>query len=164
MLDDMSYVSIFFRIFNFGITIAIFTYIFKNYIRKNIIQKIKERLSYLSNISAEKENLELNIENTRTEISQQDKLAKNLLKNLDKWRNDIEYQNAEKLKEYDLIKAEIENKQLIKNNSLSQRYIYKLVMPDIIETNRLKILEDFAEDKEAQNYQKAIIKFIKKGL
>lgn len=163
MLNNMNFLSIFFRLFNFTVTFCIFAYIFKNYLLDNIKKQIKDRMQYLKDLKDEQINFNQKIIQTDKEIIDQDKLTKELLSKLDKWNNNIENQQIRRLKEFEDIKGIIENKQLIRNNILSKMFTYKLIVPKIIQNNKTEILNDFENQDRVIDYQKQIIKFIKKN-
>jgi len=164
MLSDMSYLSIFFRIFNFVIIIGVFWYLFKKYIKTGIIKQINDRIQYLRNLNNERAAFIENAKQIDIEITQQNKLTQNLLYKLDKWKSVIQTEQENKLRKFESIKIDIENKQAIKNNILSQKIVYSQVIPQIIEDNKIEILREFANNEQAIKYQKEIIEFIKKSL
>lgn len=164
MLNDMINLSVFFRLFNFAITIFIFGYLFKKYIKDGIKKEIQTRLQYLKNIKNEQSFLIENAKQIDLEIIQQNNLTDDLLKKLEKWSQVLKNEQEKKTKKLVSIKSDIESKQLIKNNILSKKLVYGVIIPEIIEENKIEILNDFSHVDQTKRYQKEIIEFIKKSL
>ncbi|MDR3646275.1 MAG: hypothetical protein P4L22_01900 [Candidatus Babeliales bacterium] len=128
------------------------------------MKQINDRIEYLKNIKDEQIALIENAKQLDIDINQQNKLTQDLLYKLDRWKSVIQTEQEDKLKKLDSIKVDIQNKQAIKNNLLSQKIVYSHVIPQIIEDNKIEILKEFSDNKEAVRYQKDIIAFIKKSL
>lgn len=164
MLNNMSYLSIFFRLFNFVIIIYIFVYLFKKYLKDGLYKEIKDRIQYLKNLNDEKVVLIKNMEQLDIEIIEQNKLTKELINKLNRWKLVLNDDQEKKIKKLDSIKIDIQNKQLIRNDSLSKKIVYSLVIPEIVKENQIEILQEFSNNKESIKYEKEIIEFIKKSL
>ena len=164
MLNNMSYLSLFFRLFNFIIIIYIFVYLFKKYIKEGIYKEIKDRIQYLKNLNDEKALLVKNMQQLDIEIIEQNKITKELLNKLDQWKLVLKDKQEQKIKKLEFIKNDIQNKQILRNNSLSKKIAFSLVIPQIVKENKIEILQKFSNNEETGKYQKEIIEFIKKSL
>jgi len=162
MLSE-TFVTIFFRLLNFVILIALSAYIFKKYFRKSIEDAIKQKQLEEINVGNQIRELDQRSKNLSEEIVRQEQLCEYLIDRTTQWHQAFDQQTQDQLEEQKKLAflAQLRTEKQAEN--IASERIIKAVGPMVIEQTTKRLEDLYADRKHNKLFVDSIIGFMKKS-
>lgn len=157
MLHELSFLTLFFRLFNFALLFAIFYYLFKKYIKNQTEEKINQKESLLKGLEEQGYMLEGKQQELEIRHAAQEEKSVLLKGRLADWKKVIEREQQKNKEEFSLQMKAIAARVLEKNEHIKQDQFHKLVAPQVIELMRERLIKKFSDSQQASHYVHALV-------
>jgi GMP synthase PP-ATPase subunit len=158
-----SIVTILFRLLNFVALMALFTFIFKKYMKKDIEESIEHDKQDEINMNNHIIEASHRSQELSEEIINQEKLCKYLLDRTDQWHATFDESMQEKKHEkYALQLKEIERTKR-QTQAIADEHLRQVVLPKAIAESRAQLTASFAHESKNKAFVHDIISHIKKS-
>lgn len=160
-IHEMS--SIFFRLLNFGVLVALGVYIFYKYMLNGIQQKIAQQKALHENKERQKELLHEENEKIKQSIVVQAQLGEALLYKVIQWSEQVELERAARKKNYEKLRVQQEKKDEIRRAQLELDALKKTVIPVAVEKARNELVQKFAVENNGEHYLNSLMAIMNKS-
>lgn len=164
MFGNISLVTIFFRLLNFGVLIAFFVFIFKRYFYQSISDHIAEKESFLKGLHQNSKVLEEQQHNLEMKIAQQDNKCKTLLAKISIWQEAVMQQQQEWHAIQEVVMQDKAHRLQLQQDSLNEEYLKRALLPKVLDQAEKKLVQEFAEPQAGQAFVANIIAQLSKEI
>jgi len=154
---------IFFKLLNFAALLALFTFVYRKYIRSTIVQGIQGEKEAESLLNERIITLSQKGHNLNDDISSQEKLCRSLLEKADRWRSvtEREYENRRlKLQEYEKNMRNLVEK---RTKVLEQQRINARMVPKVVHYLDKEVDAIFSDKQRVHEYTNILIQGMRKS-
>jgi hypothetical protein len=161
MLYGETLTSIFFRILNFGILIAFFTYICKRSIFPDAREHIAENDKQLHDLKHQRDSLKDTLKSLEQTFVEQEALSVILTKNVARWKEHSAKQQAIDRTLKDQHMQQLAHKTTIQSEHIHAQHVQKAVLPLVMNASEQQLREKFASNKESEKFLHSLLDYIK---
>jgi len=162
MLNE-TFVTIFFRLLNFVVLIALSAFVFKKYFRKSIEDAIEQKQLEEINVGNQIRELEQRSKNLSEEIVRQEQLCEHLIERTTQWHQAFDIQTQDQLEEQKKLALQAQLRVEKQAENLASERIIKAVGPMVIEQTTKKLEDLYADQKHNKHFVDSIVGFMKKS-
>ncbi|HSW73981.1 MAG TPA: hypothetical protein VLG71_02375 [Candidatus Limnocylindria bacterium] len=163
MFDGETLSSIIFRLLNFGVLIAFFTYIFKKSLLPDIRQEVTCKEKHRHDLKQHRDDLKTKIKTLEHELEAQDLLSKELALKVARWHDTcattLQQRKAQEEKRASLL----HHKTQLQSENLHKEHLQAAVIPEVIHNLEEKLQATFASPSAGTHFMDSILMFMKKG-
>lgn len=157
------FVSVVFRIINFGIVGFSGFYLYRRYFSKAIKASITKNKDYFSNLQVKSKKLKEQSILLDEKIYQQKMMADDLLEKVIKWSASYKIDLDDQIKKQKYINDKIIQKLAIQEELITLSYFHKKILPEVIIEAEKKLRNEFDLKDNVLQFQREIIQFMKKS-
>lgn len=161
MSDEFSFMTIFFRLFNFALLMAVFYYIFKKYIKHQAEEKINQKESLLKGLKEQGYMLEGKGHNLELRMKfQEDKMQK-LKERIQEWNQAVKIEQEKRKEENARLFQAIAQRMHHKNEEIKKTYLKSIIIPQVVNAVRTDLHKEFADQEKGKNYLQELFTHLK---
>lgn len=157
MFGNISLVTVFFRLLNFGVLIGFFAYVFKRYFYQNISDHIAEKASFIQGLHQNNKVLEEQQHNLEMKIAQQDSKCKTLLAKIEEWQQAVIQQQQEWQTIQEVAIQDKVRRLQLQQEALNKDHLKRVLLPQVLERAEKKLVQEFADPQAGQAFVEDII-------
>lgn len=161
-MHDSSFISIFFRVANFGILLAVGYYLYRKYMKASLEEQINQKEAILKGLEEQGYFLEGKVEDLDDQRRMQERHAKLLMQKVDEWHNAIISENHKIQEENRLFAARNAGRIALKNKYIIQHALQQQTAPLIMRSAQERLQHEFAHATKGTEYIHDIITMIKR--
>lgn len=156
-------IYIFFRMANFLVLIALFSYLFWRYGLTVIRQSMAEREMQEAEVHAKKNNLAVQERAIKKAIIEQDQFCQHLQQTTERWRKKFHAFVNEREQEKKKIKSQLAQKVAIQQKFFEADCNAKIVVPRALEQAAGQLEKRFSDEKEGRLFVGDLVAYMKKN-
>jgi hypothetical protein len=164
MFGNISLVTIFFRLFNFGVLIAFFAFIFRRYFYQGISDHIAEKESFLKGLHQNNKVLEKQQHNLEMKIAQQDNKCKTLLAKIEIWQQAVAQQQQEWHAIQEVVMEDKVRRLQLQQDALNEDHLKRALLPKVLDQAEKKLVQEFTEPQTGQAFLADVIAQLSKEI
>lgn len=157
MFGNISLVTIFFQLLNFGVLIAFFAFVFKKYFYQSISDHIAEKESFLQGLQQNNKVLEEQQHNLEMKIAQQDSKCKTLLAKIEVWQHVIMQQQQEWQATQEVTMQDKVRRLQLQQDALDEDHLKRALLPKVLDQTEKKLVQEFIEPQAGQAFLADVI-------
>lgn len=160
---NSQFISIIFRLINFGIIAWILIYIFKNKLLNNIKNNISTYKNYFLELTNKTKNLSRRSQDLIIAIEKQKIFTQDLLNKIKRWRNFEQERQYEQLNQNVIVKQNSDQKIIIQEKLLTLNNLQKDLMPVILNDAKTELSKYYDVKQNIIEFEQQLLDFIKKN-
>jgi F0F1-type ATP synthase membrane subunit b/b' len=162
MFADHSWQTIFFRLLNFGVFVAVLWYVAKKYLIVTIKTHIAQRNSLLKNLAQEYAQIQLKQRSLDQYMMEQEKLTQALIGKAHRWKLIVDEYHIRRENEQQQLKAEIERRMAIRSEKMALSALQQQVLPGAIAQARQELTAYFMQKNQGHEFIGELIRKIER--
>ena len=164
MIMHESIVAILFRLFNFGVLIGVFGYLFKKYVLVGIRTRMAEKKRYLQSLNERKDELAQEHQMIVQRMGQEHELGQQLKKKVDNWAQEVAKKHEVREQEKHSYAQSLQERMKVRVQHLTAEHINKRVVSTVLERTQVRLAHDFTDEHRARTFLASIITHMKKRM
>ncbi len=152
-----SWVSIAFRLINFGVLIGLAYYLYKRYFKNRIDDKMTQKEALLKGLEEQGYFLEGKAHDLEIQLKEQEYRGNRLKEKMREWADAVAQLQHKHQEEQRLYATQAASRVIKKNKLLEQKVLHKEVLPGVLAQAQTELMKQFANDAQSKRYVHDII-------
>ncbi len=163
MLAKSGIVAILFKIINFALILAVFSYVIKKYLLPGLYDRIERYQVYIKNLISRRNESQQLYSKLVKRLHEQEAEIKNLEAKLEYWRSSCEQEQHDELICVRIIEKDIKKKRLVQQENLKKEIMANTVLPSALVQAKEELTNRFEPEisKDAKEYIEQLLSFMK---
>lgn len=163
MRIDPFVISVFFRLINFFVLIAVVIYLYKKYASPFLGEQIQEKKDALQSLKNQKSSFEGRQQEISSNTVEQEKLGRSLATKIDLWRQDFD-KESERIEEKRVeIASVLEQRMQTRNYYITLLCVQRVVIRQAIDETEDILYQKFADNEVGQQFIQSIVNEMEHG-
>lgn len=157
MSNELSLMTIFFRIFNFALLIGIFYYLFNKYVKSSLEEKMSQKESLVKGLEEQGYMLEGKQHELEVRLSAQARKNAQLQERINEWQTAVQDEHKKNEIEYATIVQAMSVRMQYKNEQIKQDRLTKKVVPLALQHARTALQQKFSDQENGHRFIQNLI-------
>lgn len=157
MSNELSLMTLFFRIFNFALLIGIFYYLFNKYVKSSLEEQMNQKESLVKGLEEQGYMLEGKQHELEVHLAAQERKNAQLKERISEWYTAVQHENKKNELEYaarvQVMNAHIE----YKNEQIKQDRLTRKVVPLALQRARVALQQKFSDQEQGNRFIQNLI-------
>ena len=163
MFESITFISVIFRLINFAILIALFTYLFKRYALETLKESMAGEQEALSALQQNKEQLTLSSRLATQSLADQEQLCIVLARKVDAWQAVCNHELAQRQQEKERLLQQLIAKNQEQSDNVAFDSVQRHVLPIVLVKAKAQLQTMFESEEKGRVYIEQLVEQLKKG-
>jgi F0F1-type ATP synthase membrane subunit b/b' len=157
MSNELSLMTLFFRIFNFALLIGIFYYVFNKYVKSSLEEKMSQKESLVKGLEEQGYMLEGKQHELELRLAAQEQKNAQLQERIGEWQTAVRHEHKKDEIEYAIRVHAMNERIQYKNEQIKQDRLTKKVVPLALQRTRLALEQKFSDQESGHRFIENLI-------